>query len=156
MVDAYREVLGEYGLEFDPRLLGEAEPFCFNDAKNAARKLFEQCPDLDALAVSGDRAMLGALDVIRDRGLGIPSDIAVFMFGELPWVQELAPVRLTGVRHDLHGMADRLLSLLNSLKNRCATEEDCILLPPIFIQGRSCGCVPPPTHRNQGASMEKK
>lgn len=29
VVDAYREVLSEYGMEFDPRLLGEAEPFCF-------------------------------------------------------------------------------------------------------------------------------
>ena len=154
VVDAYREVLSEYGMEFDPRLLGEAEPFCFNDAKNAARKLFEQCPDLDALAVSGDRAVLGALDVIRDRGLRIPSDIGFFMFGELPWVQELAPVPLSGVRHDLHGMAERLFSLLHSLKNRRATDQDCVLLPPIFIPGRSCGCVPPPVHRKQAASME--
>ena len=149
VVDAYREVLGEYGIPFDAHLLGEAEPFRFNDAKNAARTLFEECPDLDALAVSGDRAVLGALEIVRERGKRIPGDIGFFMLGELPWIQELSPVRLAGVRHDLHGMADKLLSMLDGLREKRITPEDHALLPPVFIPGRSCGCVPPPDRKQQ-------
>ncbi len=154
VIDAYKEVMEEFGLAFEPRLLGESEPFCFADAKNAARALFERCPDMDALAVSGDRAVLGALEAVRERGLRIPTDIAFFMFGELPWIQDLAPVRLTGVRHDLRGMADQLLSMLDALKNRPSEGKKCVLLPPLFIPGRSCGCVPPPSHPKQGAGMK--
>ena len=149
VVDAYREVLEEYGIAFDARLLGEAEPFRFNDAKNAARALLERCPDLDALAVSGDRAVLGALESVRECGRRIPADLGFFMLGELPWIQELSPVRLAGVRHDLHGMADKLLSMLDGLRAKRITPETHALLPPLFIPGRSCGCVPPPEAKPQ-------
>ena len=152
VVDAYREVMTEYGLPFDAALLGEAEPFRFQDAKVAARQLFERCPDLDALAVAGDRAVLGALELLRERDCRIPNDIGFFMLGELPWIQELAPVRLTGVRHDLRGMADRLLDLLERQRKKLPAAPGSALLPPLFIPGRSCGCVPPP--RSGGKSLE--
>ena len=153
VVDAYREVLEEYGLAFDARLLGEAEPFRFNDAKIAARALFELCPDLDALAVSGDRAVLGVLEVVREQGKRIPLDLGFFMLGELPWIQELSPVRLAGVRHDLHGMADKLLSILDGLHAKRITPKAHALLPPLFIPGRSCGCVPPPDAKRKNAHV---
>lgn len=152
VVDAYRETLAENGIAFDPALLGEAEPFCFSDAKTATRELLERCPDLDALAVSGDRAVLGALEALRERDLKIPADLGFFMLGELPWVQDLCPVKLTGVRHDLHGMADQLLTLLENQKRFPASSGEHVLLPPLFIPGRSCGCVPPPARNRKEAN----
>lgn len=152
VVNAYKEVMDEYGLPFDSNLLGEAEPFRFQDAKVAARNLFERCPDLDALAVSGDRAVLGTLELLRERGCRIPADIGFFMLGELPWIQELCPVKLTGVRHDLRGMADRLLELLEAQRSGMPVTPDHCLLPPLFIPGRSCGCVPPPPRTSENRS----
>ena len=104
------------------------------------------------MAVAGDRAVLGALELLRERDCRIPNDIGFFMLGELPWIQELAPVRLTGVRHDLRGMADRLLDLLERQRKKLPAAPGSALLPPLFIPGRSCGCVPPP--RSGGKSLE--
>jgi DNA-binding LacI/PurR family transcriptional regulator len=112
-LEAYRMVLEDSGLKFDPELVLDGQ-FSELGAYRAITRSLEAGLDFTALACASDEMALGAMQALEDRGLRIPEDISVTGFDDLP----LEPVRsrLTTVHQPLrllgHTAATIMLELL--------------------------------------------
>lgn len=139
----FTKSLEEVGLPFDPSIVAAAEASDFVSGINAMKRLLDTQADFSAAMIFGDRATFGALETLRYRDIGIPKDLAIIALDEYPWMQEILPFKLTGLRQDTGRLAETLLALIVDCKrNPVETEGKHILIPPLFILGRSCGCVP--------------
>jgi LacI family transcriptional regulator len=112
-LEAYRAVLEESNLKFDPALVLDGQ-FSELGAYRAIMQALESGLQFTALACASDEMALGAMQALEDRGLHIPEDISVTGFDDLP----LESVRscLTTVHQPLrllgHTAATIMLELL--------------------------------------------
>ena len=103
----YQEALSEEGIPFDPALVkegnytNESGVFCCN-------ALFEEEKGFDAVFAFNDLMAYGVYQVLGERGLSIPKDVAVVGCDDLAFSSLISP-RLTSIKPDLDGMV-RLLS----------------------------------------------
>ncbi|HWD03435.1 MAG TPA: LacI family DNA-binding transcriptional regulator [Amycolatopsis sp.] len=77
----------------------------------AARRLLDERPDVTAILAGNDMIALGALQVLRERGLRCPDDVSLVGFNDMRFVDQLVPP-LTTVHvphHRLGAEAARLL-----------------------------------------------
>ena len=80
-VDGFLDAVRAAGLPDD---LVETADFTAPGAAEAARRLLERAPDVDALFVASDLMAMGVLTVLRERGLRVPEDVAVVGFDDSP------------------------------------------------------------------------
>ncbi|MBN1267169.1 MAG: LacI family DNA-binding transcriptional regulator [Anaerolineales bacterium] len=107
----------------------------------AARKLLDQYPDMDAVFSANDQMALGAMSVIHARGLTIPEDIAIAGFDNMPESEFFWPP-LTTIQHDQHQAGalavQEIIRLIESLHNHTAPEAKAnILIPEIIVRQSS-------------------
>ncbi|MBQ1094330.1 LacI family DNA-binding transcriptional regulator [Streptomyces sp. B93] len=109
-IAGYLSALASAGLGHDPEYVRHAG---FDEA--AAHRRTHELLDLPepptALFVCSDRMALGVYEALADRGLGVPGDISVVGFDDLPEARWTAPP-LTTVRQPLSEMAATALRLL--------------------------------------------
>lgn len=72
----YRTGLDGAGLAYDGSLVVTGD-FYRADGAAMARQVLASTPDVDALVCANDMIAIGALDVLRDRGIPVPQRIAV-------------------------------------------------------------------------------
>lgn len=102
--------LERHGLEAESRLCEEGD-WSSGTGASAMATLLDRVPDLDAVVVANDRMALGAMHVIRRRGLVIPDDIAVTGFDDIEEAAWFAPP-LTSVQQPLAEMGRRAVRTL--------------------------------------------
>jgi LacI family transcriptional regulator len=105
-VDAFEAA----GLHVPPERI-EWGPFDAAGGRQAAEKLLASEPYPDAIFATNDFAAIGALGVLRDRGLRVPDDIALIGYNDTPLIAEM-PIPLTTVRSPMHQMGRRGMELL--------------------------------------------
>ena len=86
-------------------------PFDAAGGREAAEKLLARAPYPDAIFATNDFAAIGALGVLRDRGLRVPEDVALIGYNDTPIAAEL-PTPLTTVHSPMHEMGRRGVELL--------------------------------------------
>jgi LacI family transcriptional regulator len=95
----YREIMLQFGTS--PTLLKsswtEFANFDYSSAYEAARRLLARKPRPTALFASSDQQAIGALRAAADLGLGVPQDLSVVGFDDIP-LSDLVSPRLTTVR----------------------------------------------------------
>ncbi|WP_250402903.1 LacI family DNA-binding transcriptional regulator [Streptomyces cellostaticus] len=106
-LDGYRDVMGDA----DPGLVVESD-FTPGGGERAMRELLDRRPDVDALFAANDLTALGALRVLRERGLRVPGDVAVIGFDDVLPVAEECDPPLTTVRQDIEEMGRLMARLL--------------------------------------------
>jgi DNA-binding LacI/PurR family transcriptional regulator len=137
----YREVLAASGIAEDPRLVLQGD-WMRESGTLAVRELFDSrsiaVDAVGAIACANDYMALGAMDALRDRGVAIPSSIAVTGFddGEIGKcaVPPLSSVQQPTEFMGREGMR-RLLALMNGQREAPLTR-----LPTTMVARRSCGC----------------
>ena len=67
------------------------------------KQLFERGIQFSAVICANDEMAVGALDVIRERGLSIPDDISVVGYDNVRWAPFLSP-KLTTVNNPIRDM----------------------------------------------------
>lgn len=77
-----REVMESHGLPL-PQDAYEPAPWGINGGYEAARRLLQRRPDLDAIMASDDLQALGAMQAARDAGRRIGDDLAVTGMGNI-------------------------------------------------------------------------
>ncbi|MFF4378494.1 LacI family DNA-binding transcriptional regulator [Kitasatospora sp. NPDC001547] len=106
----YREGLAAAGLPEDERLVATGD-FTEDGGRRAMRELLERRPDLDAVFAASDLMAVGALAVLRARGLEVPGDVALVGVDDSPVARHLDPP-LTTVRQPIERMGRTMAGLL--------------------------------------------
>ncbi len=114
---AQREVALRGGLEAGGVTIGSAYayrgPFDFDTGYAGTKYLLAREPRPTVIVCGNDVVALGALNAARDLDVGVPQDVSIVGFDNLPTAQ-WPLIQLTTVAFDLDGMARRAASLLVS------------------------------------------
>lgn len=138
---AYREVLGRFGIAEDPRLILQGN-WLRESGALAVRELFDErgmaIDAVSAIACANDYMALGAMDALRERGISVPSKVAVTGFDDGE-VGKCAVPPLTTVQQPTETMGRegmrRLLAVMDGDAQTRLTR-----LPTTMVTRRSCGC----------------
>jgi LacI family transcriptional regulator len=80
---AWKDALLASGMEFRDDFWVEGN-WSSSSGTRAAVKLFEQYTDMDSILVANDQMALGAMQFVHQKGLGIPQDIGIVGFDNMP------------------------------------------------------------------------
>jgi DNA-binding LacI/PurR family transcriptional regulator len=138
---AYREVLQEFGITFDPRLVLQGS-WLRDSGAAAVAELFDTrgmaIDAVSAIAAANDYMALGAVDALRARGVSVPGEIAVTGFDDVDAGRCAVPP-LTTVQQPTDAMGREALRCLAALMD--GKEEPRVTrLPTTIVGRRSCGC----------------
>jgi DNA-binding LacI/PurR family transcriptional regulator len=100
--EGWQRGLDKHNLRPEPGLSEEGD-WSSESGAAAMAALLDSVPDLDAVVAANDRMALGAMHVLRERGLRIPEDVAVTGFDDIEEAAWLAPP-LTSVHQPLDEM----------------------------------------------------
>ncbi|MFJ9714449.1 LacI family DNA-binding transcriptional regulator [Streptomyces sp. NPDC101213] len=131
-IAGYHDVL----IDPDPELLREGE-FTAESGARAMADLLDRRPDVDGVFVANDLMALGALRVLRERGLRVPQDVAVVGFDDMEAVVRDSVPALTTVRQDVEGLGRLMVKLLMKLLNRPAGHVPTSVITPTTLVRRA-------------------
>jgi LacI family transcriptional regulator len=136
-LEGYRLALRDAGIPHDPRLERHGD-FNEQSGRQCARELLELDPPIDALFVGSNFTTVGALDVLHERGLRVPDDIAVIGYDEMPW-SALGTISLTTVTQPTYELGSAAAErLFQRLQNPAAqARQEIILAQTLCIRGSS-------------------
>ncbi len=137
----YRRALHDAGLTVDPRLILHDE---FNEAGGYAmtRRVLATTPRPTAFFAGNNFIAMGALHALRDAGLGVPQDISLVAFDDIPVAFIMDPF-LTVMAQPAYDMGKRATELLLArLVGEGAAEPQEVILPTQLIVRRSSAPVP--------------
>jgi phosphoserine phosphatase RsbU/P len=139
--EAYRRALVDGGFEPDPNLVVEGT-WLRESGAAAVRELFDNrklhVKAVGAIACANDYMALGALEALRDRGIVVPSDIALTGFDDVDATRTIVPP-LTTVRQPTQALGREGLRRLLALIAR-SDEPVVSKLEVQVVRRRSCGC----------------
>ncbi|MCG6499494.1 LacI family DNA-binding transcriptional regulator [Kitasatospora sp. A2-31] len=135
-LSGYRQGLAAAGLPEDERLVATGD-FTEDGGRRAMRELLARCPDLDAVFAASDLMAVGALAVLRARGLDVPGDVALVGVDDSPVARHLDPP-LTTVRQPIEEMGRRMAGiLLRQIAGEGGVEPSRLVLPTELVVRRS-------------------
>ncbi len=88
----------------------------------------------DAIFASTDVTAMSTLQVLAERGIAVPEDVAVIGFDDVPIAQHLVPP-LTTVRQDIRSGAEHLVSLL--IRRIAGEDTASVVMPPALVTRKS-------------------
>jgi LacI family transcriptional regulator len=143
---AYCAALREHGIEPEPELVAIGS-FVEASGARAAEKLLAVSPRPQAIVAANDLMALGVLRAVRDRGLHVPSDIAVAGFDDIEALQ--GSPALTTVRQPTYELgrsaAELVLAKLagQSVRERIVFPAQLVLRDSTPSSGARSRSVPP-------------
>ncbi|MBN1409810.1 MAG: substrate-binding domain-containing protein [Spirochaetales bacterium] len=137
---AYRDVLAENGLPFDPAMVSGSGNFDEISGSNAIRLfLDERKADFDAVFAANDHMAVGAIMELRKRNIDVPGKVAIIGYDDSDMAAFSTPA-LSTVRQPLYDEAYKAAELVISLiqgKNIHGKTT----LSTVFVKRQSCGCL---------------
>lgn len=109
-LEAYRQLLAEWRIECDPDLVraGDYQPL---SGRVATQELMDLDDPPTAIFALNDMMAIGALQVLHERNLRVPEDVAVVGFDGIPLTQYTSPA-LTTVAQPVTEMGRAAIELL--------------------------------------------
>jgi LacI family transcriptional regulator len=104
-----RHAADEHNVQLPAKRINYAD-FTRDGGARAAAALLNAEPDLTAIIALNDSMAVGALSVLRQRGLDVPGRVSVTGFDDMPIARDVTPA-LTTVRLPLVEMGERAMSL---------------------------------------------
>jgi phosphoserine phosphatase RsbU/P len=135
---AYRDALRDFGVSYDPELVLHGE-FALDAGRRAMRDFVERQVDFDAVVGANDFSTLGALEVLRERDINVPHQVAVIGFDDADEARGATPT-LSTVRQPYYELATHALDTLTSMLESGPAPER-LVLGSRLVRRRSCGCL---------------
>ena len=106
----------------------------------AAEKLFEVYPQMDAIFAANDQMALGALAIVHERGLKVPEDFGVIGFDNISESEYFWPA-LTTIQHDQHQVGamavNEIIRIIETIRGKETPEYRTIMLTPNILVRKS-------------------
>lgn len=93
-LSAFREVLAERGIQLDSNAIVQGD-FSRPSGISATHQLLERAPNISAIFALNDLMAIGALYVLRMRGISVPQQISVVGYDDIPQVLDVTPALTT-------------------------------------------------------------
>lgn len=132
----FLQAMDERGLKLQKGHLDEAD-YTFEGGYQAARELLnEKLPQ--AIIAANDLMAIGAIRALEDNGLGVPQDIGVAGFDNIP-LAALAEPRLTTIEIPAYKMGQRAMGMLvRHMGGGESMEKSVKILEGKLVRGDSC------------------
>ncbi|UOQ53998.1 LacI family DNA-binding transcriptional regulator [Hymenobacter cellulosivorans] len=134
----YADALRHNGLPIDPSLVNFSD-LRIQDGRQGMETLLNQAPQLDAVFSCNDLALVGAMQIIKRRGLRIPQDVALAGFSN-ELFDSLTEPMLTSVDQRCEEMGRTAVQMLLELINEGPTKvapRQVVLQPNLLIRESS-------------------
>jgi LacI family transcriptional regulator len=137
-VAGYRLALTEAGIAVDARLIQRGE-FRSSSGKALLGQVLDEDPPPTAIFAANNALAIGAIDVLEERGLRVPQDIALVCFDDLPNTSLIFPF-LTVVAQPVYDMGVNAAQLLLSrIHSEVSLQPRHVTLPVRLVVRHSCG-----------------
>jgi DNA-binding LacI/PurR family transcriptional regulator/signal transduction histidine kinase len=142
---AYREELEAQAIQPDERLILNGD-YSAESGRQAVRTLFgERAARVDAIVAANDRMAFGAMEVLGQRGVRVPDQIALVGFDDISEADSLG-VPLTTVRQPFYSLGRQ--AFLGLMKRMQGEQLPALtVLPASLVVRWSCGCLPESVQR---------
>lgn len=134
----YEEAIKEQGLELDSNLIRYSN-MQLEDGRKITEELLEEGVEFDAIFSSSDYSIMGAMQVLKEKGFKIPEQVKLAGFGNEPFTSFTEPT-ITTVDQKSIPMgkitAETFFELLNNEKPNSLAKKT-ILKPELIIRGSS-------------------
>jgi LacI family transcriptional regulator len=105
----------------------------------AVRRLLAERPVPRAMVFGNDEMAIGALGVLHEAKLRVPSDVAVTGFDDIASARHVRPT-LTTVRQPMRALGEQAVRVLLERLREPGAERQSVVLPTQMVIRRSCGC----------------
>jgi LacI family transcriptional regulator/LacI family repressor for deo operon, udp, cdd, tsx, nupC, and nupG len=133
----YRQALEEQGIPFDASLVRQGDSRQ-GSGRELTRELLELPERPSALLVGNNLMTLGALEMIHQKGLRIPEEVAIVGYDDMPWALALNPP-LTAVRQPGDEVGRRAMELLLQRIREPQRSVSLVMMQPELVVRKSCG-----------------
>ena len=137
-LEGYRAALGKHNVPFSQELVVEGD-YSQESGRRACIQLLEQGVEFQGIFAANDEMALGALEALQERGLEVPSDVALIGFDDIS-VSKIVRPALTTVFQPAVDVGKLATQLLIEIIEGKSIEEKQIQLPTQLLIRNSCGC----------------
>ncbi|MBP2831447.1 LacI family DNA-binding transcriptional regulator [Aquimarina sp. U1-2] len=134
----YVEALKNHNIPFNESLVCEGN-MQLEDGRNCTKRLLDTDNDFDAIFSSSDYAIMGAMQVLKERNVKIPEEVALVGFSNEPFTSFTDPP-LTSVNQFPIEMgqaaAELFFEMLNSTKKKLIPQKT-VLQPELIVRASS-------------------
>lgn len=134
----YREALQNHGILYDEDLVVESN-LQLEDGRNSMLKLLAKKNLPDAVFSASAYGAMGALQVLKEKGIGIPQQVAVVAFSNEPFTWFTEPALTTVDQHPTrmgNAAAEIFMEEVNATKEKFIPQK-IVLKPELIIRGSS-------------------
>lgn len=129
-VTGWQNALKDAGLTPEAVAYGD---FSLASGVHAARELLDAHPDLDAIFVASDLMAMGAVSVLRERGIAVPEQVAVMGFDDSP-AALASEIPLTTVHQPSVEQGERMARVLLDLLEGVPTARQHLMPTEIVVR----------------------
>lgn len=137
--EGYRRALAAAGIDINPDLIRVAG-YREETADQPARELLTMADRPTAIFAANDISAIRTVDVARSLGLGVPEDVSVIGFDNVPESALTSPP-LTTISQPIQQMGFEAMKLLIDLINRTEVQAKHRRLPTALVERGSCRAV---------------
>lgn len=139
-LNAYREVIAELGIPFDPKLVAYGS-HSRELGQLAMQQILALGVPFSAVVGSNDLSAMGAIDALHQAGLSVPNQVAVIGFDNRVETYAIVPP-LTTIHYPMFEQGYQALEMLLDQIESGKPSHELRLISSQLIPRDSCGCQP--------------
>ncbi len=132
----FARALQEAGVDLSADAIVDSD-YHFAGGRTAMERLMAQAPGITALFACNDLMAMGALTVLRGRGLRVPDDMSMIGFDDIPYAVTTWPP-LTTIAQPVEKIGTLAVSLLLERLAEPAAHSRREVLTPVLVERESC------------------
>jgi len=135
----YKRALEDYAISYHDELVLEGD-FTIESGCELTKEIIESKMKIDAIFISNNSMSLGSYKYIKEQGLKIPQDIALYGFDDPEWADVVDPP-LSGITQPAFELGVYAAQkMIDTIQGTCPEIREIKYLDPNMIIRKSCGC----------------